>query len=106
MFRSSVAAFYALPECLFYRVGGFHWGRLSIVFMRPSVLCEVKKIVDRMSEILFAAQIAFRCLDGCMPQQELNLLQLATAAVAHLVNRFAASHAGQCVPIPLSHSRS
>src|ERR1700687_4376305 len=82
MFRSSVAAFYALPECLFYRVGGFHWGRLSIVFMRPSVLCEIKKIVDRMSEILFAAEIAFRCLDGCMPQQELNLLQLATATVA------------------------
>ena len=37
-----------------------------------------------MSEILFAAQIAFRCLDGCMPQQELNLLQLATARVAQL----------------------
>ena len=35
-----------------------------------------------MSEILFAAEIAFRCLDGCMPQQELNLLQLATATVA------------------------
>ena len=37
-----------------------------------------------MSEILFAAEIAFRGLDGCMPQQELNLLQLATAAVAQL----------------------
>jgi hypothetical protein len=37
-----------------------------------------------MSEILFTAEIAFRCLDGCMPQQELNLLQLATAAVAQL----------------------
>ena len=37
-----------------------------------------------MSEILFAAQIAFRGLDGGMPQQELNLLQLATAAVAQL----------------------
>src|SRR5713226_8665818 len=37
-----------------------------------------------MSEILFAAEIAFRCLDGCMPQQELNLLQLATARVAQL----------------------
>ena len=35
-----------------------------------------------MSEILFAAQIAFRGLDGCMPQQELNLLQLSTATVA------------------------
>src|SRR5882757_7011878 len=35
-----------------------------------------------MSEILFAAEIAFRCLDGCMPQQELNLLQLTAATVA------------------------
>ena len=52
--------------------------------MRPSVLCEVKKIVDRVSEILFAAEIAFRRLHGCVPQQELNLLQLATARVAQL----------------------
>ena len=37
-----------------------------------------------MSEILFAAEIAFRRLDGCMPQQELNLLQLAAAGVAQL----------------------
>ena len=37
-----------------------------------------------MSEILFAAEIAFRRLDGCMPQQELNLFQLATVAVAQL----------------------
>ena len=37
-----------------------------------------------MSEILFAAEIAFGRLDGCMPQQELNLLQLATVAVAQL----------------------
>ena len=52
--------------------------------MRPPVRSEVKKIVDRMSEILFAAEIAFRRLHGCMPQQELNLLQLATARVAQL----------------------
>ena len=35
-----------------------------------------------MSQILFAAEIAFRSLDRCMPQQELNLLQLATTRVA------------------------
>ena len=52
--------------------------------MRLPVRSEVKKIVHRMSEILFAAEIAFRRLDGCMPQQELNLLQLATARVAQL----------------------
>jgi hypothetical protein len=53
------------------------------------VASEVKKIVHWMSEILFAAQIAFRCLDGCVPQQELNLLQLATARVAQLRARSA-----------------
>jgi len=74
MFRSSVAAFYPLPRRLFYRVGGFHWGRFTIVFMRPPVRSEIKKVVYRMSEILFAAQIAFRGLHGCMPEQELNLL--------------------------------
>jgi len=84
MFRSSVAAFYPLPRCLFYRVGGFHWGRFTIVFMRPPGRSEIKKIVYRMSEILFATEIAFRRLDRCMPQQELNLLQLAAIAVAQL----------------------
>ena len=68
MVRSSVAAFYPLPRCLFYRVGGFHGDGFSIVLLRPSVRSEVKKVVHRMSEILFAAQIAFRCLDGRMPE--------------------------------------
>jgi hypothetical protein len=62
MFRSSVAAFYPLPRCLFYRVGGFHWGRFSIVFMLPPGSSEVKEIVHWMPEILFAAEIAFRGL--------------------------------------------
>jgi hypothetical protein len=84
MFRSSVAAFYSLSRCFFYRVGGFHWGRFTIVFMRPPVRSEVKKVVYRMAEILFAAEIAFRCLHGCMPQQELNLLQFAAAGMAQL----------------------
>src|SRR5216683_7670093 len=82
MVRSSVAAFYPLPRCLFYRVGRFHCGGFIIVFLRPPLRSELKKVVHWMSEILFAAEIAFRCLDGCMPQQELNLLQLATATVA------------------------
>jgi hypothetical protein len=84
MFRSSVAAFYPLPRGLFYRVGGFHWGRFTIVFMRPPVHSEVKKVVYRMAEILFAAEIPFRGLDRCMPQQELNLLQLTTTVVTQL----------------------
>jgi len=69
-----VAAFYPLPRCLFYRIGGFRCAGFNIVFLRPSVLCEVKKIVDRVSEILFAAEIAFCRLNGCVAQQELNLL--------------------------------
>jgi hypothetical protein len=43
---------------------------------------EVNKIADRMSEILFAAEMEFRRLHGCMTRQKLNLLQFATAAVA------------------------
>jgi hypothetical protein len=69
-----VPAFYPLPGCHFYRIGIFRSGRFNIVFMRPSVLCQVKKILDRVSEILFAAEIAFCRLNGCVAQQELNLL--------------------------------
>jgi hypothetical protein len=45
------------------------------------VRSEVKKIVYWMPEILFAPEIAFRGLDRCMPEQELNLLKLTTAVV-------------------------
>ena len=78
-----MAAFYRLPRCLFYIVGGFHCGRFTIVFVRLPVRSEVKKIVHRMSEILFAAQIAFRRLHGYMPQQELNLLKLSAVRLFH-----------------------
>ena len=37
-----------------------------------------------MSQILIAAEMAFRRRDGCMPQKESNLLQLTTARVAEL----------------------
>src|SRR5260370_20394532 len=84
MFRSSVAAFYPLARRHFYRRGAFHRARFKLHFLRLPVRSEVKKIVYRMSEILLAAEIAFRRLDGGMPQQELNLLQLATIAVAQL----------------------
>jgi hypothetical protein len=55
-----------------------------MVFMCPLVVCEVKKIVPRMPEILFAAEMAFRRLHRCMSQQELNLLQLFTARMARV----------------------
>ena len=71
-----MAAFYALPEWLFYsfasspRRGRFHMFRLL------TIRSEVEKVVHWMPEVLFAAEIAFRGLHGRMPEQELNLLQL------------------------------
>src|ERR1700686_921595 len=84
MGRSSVSTFYLCARSCFY--GGESFPRFNevVTFLRVDVASEVKKIVHWMSEILFAAQIAFRCLDGCVPQQELNLLQLAPARVAQL----------------------
>jgi len=85
MFRSSVAAFYALPKSLFYSFAGpvrrdrFHTFRLLL-----RIRSEIEKIVHWMPEILFAAEIAFRGLLRCMPEQELNLLQLTTAIMAQL----------------------
>src|SRR5580658_8871345 len=84
MVRSSAPAFYPRPGCHFYWIEGFRSGRFNIVFMRPSVLCKVKKIVDRVSEILFAAEIAFCRLNRCVAQQELNLLQFISAIMAEL----------------------
>ena len=55
--------------------------------MRLPVRSEVEKIVHRMSEILFAAEVAFRRLHGYMPQQELNLLKLSAVRVAQLRTR-------------------
>jgi hypothetical protein len=52
--------------------------------MRFGVDSESKQIVDRMAQILFAAEIPFGRLHGRMAQQELDLLQLTTAAVAQL----------------------
>ena len=52
--------------------------------VRLPVRSEVKKIVHRMSEILFATEIAFRRLHGYMPEQELNLLKLSAVRVAQL----------------------
>jgi hypothetical protein len=83
MVRSSVAAFYPLPRCHFYRRCALPSDAFSIVFfVRRLGRSQVKKIVHRMSEILLAAEIPFRRLDGCMAEQKLNLLKLTAAAVA------------------------
>ena len=60
MFRSSVVASYASVPCAFYGADGSVCRDSFLMFH----LCpEVKKIVHRMSEILFASKIMFRGLD-------------------------------------------
>jgi hypothetical protein len=69
MFRSSVAAFYALPECLFYTFAGPGRRDRFILFrLLLRVHPEIEKIVHWMAEILLAAEIAFRGLDRCMAE--------------------------------------
>jgi hypothetical protein len=69
MFRSSVAAFYALSEYLFYTLAGpGHRDRLILFRLLARVHSEVEKIVHWMPEILLAAEIAFRGLDRRMPE--------------------------------------
>ena len=79
-----MAAFYPLPRCLFYRVGGFHRIRFKIAFMLLPIRCQLEKIVYRMSEILLAAEVALGRLYRGVPQQELNLLQLSSAVMTQL----------------------
>ena len=77
-----MAAFYPLARRHFYRRRRFHGSTLKIRLISLLGRSEIKKIVRRMSEILLATEITFRRLDRCMPQQELDLLQFAAAAVA------------------------
>src|SRR5580692_9332195 len=84
MVRSSVAAFYPLARGYFYLHGFLHCDGFTLHFLWLHIGSEVKQIVHRMPEILFAAEIPFRCLDRCMAEQELNLLQFAAARVAQL----------------------
>jgi hypothetical protein len=55
-----------------------------VIFPLVPVRFEVKEIIHWMSEVLFAAKIAFRGLNRCVPEQELNLLKLTAAVVAQL----------------------
>jgi hypothetical protein len=69
MVRSSVAAFYALLACPFYSVAGPGRRDRFITFrLLLRVPSEVEKIVHWMPEILFAAKIAFRGLNRCVPE--------------------------------------
>jgi hypothetical protein len=83
MVRSSVAAFYSWLVSRFYSFTG----RQRRFLMFGLLLCvrsEIEKIVHWMPEILLAAEIAFRGLDRCVPEQKLDLLQFATAIMAQL----------------------
>jgi hypothetical protein len=69
MFRSSVAAFYALLACPFHRVAGTgRRDRFNTFRLLLRVHFEVEEIVHWMPEILLAAKITFRSLHGGVPE--------------------------------------
>jgi hypothetical protein len=80
-----VAAFYALRACAFYSIAlvRSRHGFITLHLV-PYADSEIEKIVHRMAEILFAAEIVFRGLDRYVAKQELNLLQLTTPIMAEL----------------------
>ena len=85
-----MAAFYPWLLCLFDSVAGPLRENGFLVFRLLLRICfEVEKIVHRMPEILFAAEIPFRGLDRCMSEQELNLLKLAPAVMTQFRTRSA-----------------
>ena len=60
---------------IFYSLcGSVFWNRFLAILLPHRIDSKVEKIVYWMPEILFAAEIPFRGLDGGMPQQKLNLL--------------------------------
>ena len=77
-----MAAFYPRLGCLFYSSASSVCRNRFLVFRGlRRIRSEVEKIVHRMSEILFAAEIVFCGLHRCVTQQKLDLLQLTTAVV-------------------------
>ena len=76
--------FYAWLRCLFYCFAGRSTHDRFIRLRLRRVHSEIEKIIHWMAEILLAAEITFRGLDRCVTEQELNLLNLATAVVAQL----------------------
>src|SRR5215471_9236066 len=91
MFRSSLGELYPWLRCFFYsQADSIRRNRCRCCLMfrrRLPIHSEVEKIVHRMPEVLFAAEIAFRGLHRCMPEQKLNLLEFTTAVVAQLRTR-------------------
>jgi hypothetical protein len=50
-------------------------------YWHPSGVLHTEIIIDRMIEFLFAAQVAFGRLNGCVAEQELNLLELQSMKI-------------------------
>jgi hypothetical protein len=76
-----MAAFYPDMRRIFYR----RWVQRAIVLgLDAAIGVEGEQVVHRMSEILLASQVTLGRLHRGVPEQELNLLQLTTAAVAQL----------------------
>jgi hypothetical protein len=46
-------------------------------------------VIDSTSELLFARDVSFRCLNGCMAEQKLDLLQFTARNVAQARTRAA-----------------
>ena len=69
------------------------------------VRSEVEKIVHWMPEILFAAEIVFRGLDGCMPEQRTESAPVRHRDHGTASRRSAAGRAEQYAPSLLSGSR-
>src|SRR6266567_1089896 len=84
MFGSAVA-FYSLPKWLFYRLADAgRRNRFAMLLPELHVQPQFEAVVHRASQVLLAAEIPLGRLYRCMPQQELNLLQLTTTVVAQL----------------------
>ena len=57
--------------------------------VRSRARLDADAVVDRPLKALFAAQVPLRCLYRYVPEQELNLLQLAAGSVAQTCARAA-----------------
>jgi hypothetical protein len=72
MFRSSVAAFYPLAMPRFYRGSRLSARGATLACPLP-IGSQVKPIIHRIAQVLFAAKIPLCGLDRSMAEQELNL---------------------------------
>jgi hypothetical protein len=78
-----VAAFYSLPRRLFYTLASLVCRHgFTFLLYCLNIRSQVEAIIHRASEVLLAAQIPLGRLHRRMSQQELNLLQLASAVMA------------------------